>query len=55
MSSWVVRIAAQSRVCSSCDDHVRPGRRYFFTAQGERFCCQCPPDDYDGEDICDYD
>lgn len=47
MSSWVLRTAAHSRICSNCDDHIRPGTRYWLMSTGEKFCQDCPPDDYE--------
>lgn len=44
-SGWVLRVAAEHRVCSSCWDRIEIGERYYRTVSGERLCWLCPPED----------
>lgn len=43
--SWVRRIAAAVRECSSCWDVIPEGREYYLMADGERLCQDCPPEE----------
>ena len=43
--SWVLRIAMQRRVCTSCDDWIHVGERYFLVLNTQEiWCCACPPE-----------
>lgn len=53
ITSWVLRVAKEHRVCSSCDDWIRAGSRYWFMIEtGELFCCDCPPPGQEAVDLC---
>lgn len=49
--SWVRRISQIQRRCDNCWDIIDTGEIYFMLSVGTRLCCECPPEDQDGEEI----
>jgi hypothetical protein len=48
--SWVRRIAAIQRRCSNCWGLIDRDEEYFMFLDGRRLCCECPPEETDGEE-----